>query len=217
MSERCQALVMGSVLLLLASSACTEQSTITAPIDPRGPATMASISPPSSPKVEPCLDADRPRPGTTGEDSIQSDEAPPEPHKRLGPLPKREPPSAIGDACYSDVKAQCGKRCRVAVRFNRFSAERALARECAPEPLRHDDKGPRGGYTTSACVTNGRIYVTSVCLMCRLADSGWNVTALIEEMTDAQLAWLAEKMGFPKEPLLRTPEAWRAALASTKE
>ena len=57
------------------------------------------------------------------------------------------------------------------------------------------------------------MYLTSSCPVCRMY-SAWEMTGVVAEMTDAQLLDAQKRVGLAPEPILRTPETWRSALAT---
>ena len=72
--------------------------------------------------------------------------------------------------------------------------------------------GPAYGDRAVACVRDERVYLTTECLECR-SSSSWDLTGVVAEMTERQLLEAQTRAGLAKEPLLRTPDAWRAAIA----
>ncbi len=66
---------------------------------------------------------------------------------------------------------------------------------------------------SEGCVKDDRVYLTTNCMECR-QFSLWDMTGIVAEMTDRQLLDAQQRVGLPKEPTLRTPDAWRTALAA---
>jgi hypothetical protein len=134
--------------------------------------------------------------------------------KKLGPEEHHSEASydvftgAIGRPCEASDERTCGTEGRVAIAEVRSNGvERPLPCRAATLP------GGAGHGPSQACVLKERVYLQSTCMACRTYAS-WELTGLVAEMTDRQLLEAQEAVGFPQQPLLRTPAMWRAAIAS---
>jgi hypothetical protein len=128
--------------------------------------------------------------------------------------PPARPPSgklAIGDACKPADVQHCGTKGRIAmvVQVNNMPIRKRDDVPCEMQPIPRESFGDHG----SGCVKDDRVYLGSDCMECRIY-SRWEMTGLVAEMTEKQLVDAQRRVGLAAEPVLRTPDAWRTALAS---
>lgn len=152
--------------------------------------------------------------GCTTSKAITADEPRPEPAPRNLPsaAPEETPtpsgPLPLGAACKAEDRQHCGTKGRIAVMtVMRNGPPMKRETPCALEPLQKElDQG-------KGCVKDDRVYLTRDCLECRMFSS-WEMTGVVAEMSDAQLVEAQQRMGLGTEPVLRTPEKWRTAIAA---
>jgi len=111
--------------------------------------------------------------------------------------------------------AECGKNNRVAyVQV----AERGMMGPSDPLPkagARFSSKPAAlaGTHSFNAVVLDGKVWVGTMCVICRLPSSEYAIAALADA-TDEQLIKVQAQVGLPKAPVLRTEAAWIKALES---
>ena len=87
----------------------------------------------------------------------------------------------------------------------------ALPRRTAPcSPLRTSTSG--ANHATRACVDGEHIFVSSMCIICRIASEE-RLLGVVAEMTPAQLRSAQRLASLPTEPLLTKASDWDAAIA----
>lgn len=175
--------------------------------EPRPPATAPQAATTPADQASPAMATT-----ATGSASAEPIPMPPPPMfpppRQRGDVSAPPPTLPLGTACTADDTARCGKKGLIAMALDPRRQTAVLP--CAPTALTDD----RAIYRVAACVKEDRVYASASCIACRLADAGWSVSGTIPEMTDSQLAAAQKQVGFPAEPLLRTPEAWRSAISS---
>jgi hypothetical protein len=135
---------------------------------------------------------------------VQDNLAPP-----AEPYAKDRPEVSLGAPCKPDDVEHCGTAGRVSVTvFVRTSPNQRPAAPCEMKPTAR----PASGDITSACVKDDRIYLSAACTECR-QYAFWDMTGIVAEMTDRQLANAQQRMGFPSEPLLRSADSWKISIA----
>jgi hypothetical protein len=119
---------------------------------------------------------------------------------------------AMGAACKRDDAVHCGTRDRISVELQMHNLPPRKKKDvpCEMVLLPHADYAAN---VAMGCVKDERVYLAGECPMCRMS-SRWELTGLVAEMTDAQLVQAQRRLAFAPEPLLRTPDAWRSAIAS---
>ena len=135
-----------------------------------------------------------------------------------GPAPDDERADAkVGRPCGPNDTQVCGTKGRIAsgvVQNDQPTPSQRLKAPCELPPI--DPKAPPSfDDHARGCVKDDRLYVQGACMECRIF-SEWMMVAIVEEMTDPQLAEAQLRVRLPKEPLLRTASAWTKALASRK-
>lgn len=118
---------------------------------------------------------------------------------------------AFGAPCKAEDAVHCGTKGRVAVMVamrNGMPSKRTDV-PCPMERLGESPFEPIVG-----CVQDDRVYLTAGCLECRVF-SEWDMTGIVAEMTDSQLVSAQKRIGLTAAPILRTPESWRTAMATS--
>lgn len=150
------------------------------------------------------------------------------------PLPMKYPPRAqlaeppaLGAPCTTPNAAAgpdrfdaCGTKQRVAVRWSAGSTAMTVGAPCKMQRVGKLEKPgtiPVGGYMPSACMSEGQLWATSACVMCRMAEAGWSAIARIDEMTSAQALAIQEKLGLPHTSPLVGEAAWARAIAASSK
>ncbi|MBX3191587.1 MAG: hypothetical protein KF819_31635 [Labilithrix sp.] len=136
------------------------------------------------------------------ENAIQTAEAPPA-------RPPAKP--SLGDPCKAGDPS-CGTKGRVAMTVEMKNIPgRKREVPCEMQEVPSEGFGEHG----AGCVKDDKIYLASDCIECRMY-SRWEMTGVVAEMTDPQLVLAQRRVGLGPEPILRTTEGWRTALASAK-
>jgi hypothetical protein len=135
-------------------------------------------------------------------------EAPPQQQQADAPKP------ALGAPCAAGTTG-CGRLGKIAVvtAHNRMRVRDATP-PCKPlhtTPPFGAPGGAHGGYSASACVDGERVYVSSVCVVCRM-DTESNTLGVVAEMTPEQLDAAQRMAQLPAKPALTTPAAWKGAI-----
>jgi len=127
----------------------------------------------------------------------------------------------IGAPCKPGGSADgfdpCGTKERISVRFIRQSMGMMAGGPAVPCTLSRPSE-PKPGFPTgsaaASCISEGTLYASISCVMCRIPGSGENVIAKLDELTGAQALAVQARLGLPAETPLRGEKAWRTALAA---
>lgn len=194
-------------LAALFLAACTPTKGIT-PDDPASPVATVSVGAVAKPPTQPTL------PPT----AAPLDRDPPVPAGAM-PLGTYTLGKNVGEPCDEKSAAHCGLKGRLAFvvkRNEHFYGQQLQGGKpelpCKYEPTTapNDFRDPEG---RSVCEAEGRVYVHTVCRMCRI-NSATDAVGVLDEMTDTQLRYAQKMAGLPTDQLLRTGNAWRGAVAS---
>ncbi|AKU98364.1 hypothetical protein AKJ09_05028 [Labilithrix luteola] len=110
----------------------------------------------------------------------------------------------------------CGTKARVSVVTDPTTVSLARSAPCKLIPVGKGGKETSGTNIVSACVSDGKLYVQSACVVCRMIDAGWSAIALIGEMTREQALAYQQSLGLPAKDPLITQEGWTKALADAR-
>lgn len=125
--------------------------------------------------------------------------------------PPAPPKPAIGAPCTTGTPG-CGRNGTIAVVVDRRHSRRWHAPN---EPCKVEQTRPAVSTinATFACVEDNHLIVSSVCMVCRMADAGESLEGVVSEMTDEQLLEAQQIAGLPPAPILSTQDAWKKAIA----
>ncbi len=182
------------LLLALALVGCTRNETV-----------VADMSPPTRRSAEP-------PPSATAAPAPTPSETAPEPQTPPPPIVvarRAEDAPALGAACAD--AATCGTKKRVALRAYRDMTP-GIAKPDVPCKPVATTKPTVMPEAPSACVSGDRLYVASVCFVCRMPSST-RAEALVSELTPAQREFTQKLAGLAGAGTLSTPEAWSKAIA----
>ena len=177
-----------------------------------------SADDPSTPAATVSVGQVAPRPPQPTIPAAPVDRDPPVPVGAL-PLGTYTLGKNLGEPCDEKSAAHCGTKGRLAFvvkRVEHFYGQQLQGGKpelpCKYEPTTapNDFRDPEG---RSVCEAEGRVYVHTVCRMCRI-NSATDAVGVLDEMTDTQLRYAQKMAGLPSDPLLRTGNAWRGAVAS---
>ena len=146
---------------------------------------------------------------TTTSKAIGPDQPPTDPSSRPPTYERPNTDPLLGAPCKGEGTLHCGTKARVAVRVDM----RNDPRQKRDTPCEMQDMATGTFHEGEGCVKDDRLYLTTNCMECRQFNL-WDMTGIVAEMTDSQLLDAQQRIGLPKEPMLRTPDAWRTALAA---
>lgn len=115
-------------------------------------------------------------------------------------------PAPLGAACER-VATTCGKFGRVAVVRKNLRTHGGDDPPCAGIQT-SPNSGPN---LVRACLDGERIFVSSVCIHCRISVEE-RLLGLLSEMTPEQLRTAQQLAYLPEDPLLTTTSAWKSAI-----
>lgn len=135
------------------------------------------------------------------------------------PRPRHEMPSEgpavptplLGSAC-SAGSAGCGTAGRIAVERRHASSLAPVAAFSPTCTLAKTQGAGPTPFEARACVGDGRVHVSRLCVMCRLPGYETAV-GVIAEMTASQAEEMQRAAGLPPSPALASDRAWRDAIA----
>jgi len=183
-----------AVLVALGLVGCTRNETV-----------VADMSPPPRRTAEP-------PPSATAAPAPTPPETAPEPQTPPPPIViARRPEDApqLGAACAD--ASTCGTKKRVALRAYRDMTP-GLAKgdlPCKPVGTTKPTVMPEAA---SACVSGDRLYVMSVCVVCRM-PSNTRAEAIVSELTPPQREFAQKLAGLSTAGTLASADAWSKAIA----
>ncbi len=107
----------------------------------------------------------------------------------------------------------CGRNQRVSVEL--ASGVALVEGQAKALPCKLEVVGPMAMNEVHACVADDELLMTTVCMVCRMADVGSAYHARLSELTPEQSASLWKTIGAPGETPT-TPAAWAKAVAAAK-
>jgi hypothetical protein len=172
--------------------------------------TVATPPPSAAPAPSPASVADAPPP----------QQALPAPKlQRMEQPPERALP-VLGTPCTAQTEG-CGKSGTLAVVVDPTRARHArgadATQHCTLDATQPANAPAPTGYLGYACASDDRLYVSSVCMMCRMHGAGSSLEGILSQMTNAQIAAAQKMAGLPASPLLTTEVAWNKAIAAAKK
>jgi hypothetical protein len=127
------------------------------------------------------------------------------PRHPAGEIADGPPQPPIGSPCNGDP-LHCGKSGTTAVVIDTSN----MREHAAPCTLIVTQSGLDA---RRACVDGNRIYVSTICMACRVYRDSWTL-GVVADMTPDQLRGAQSRAGVPEKPLLTMADAWRSAIAA---
>ena len=148
-----------------------------------------------------------------GPQPITSEPPPTQGPPRTAPTPEAAP-GKLGASCTPGQRDErygvdpCGAKQRIALEMNPRQA--VFTREV---PCTLGASHTRAPNEITSCIEGDRLFVQSMCQMCRVPLSGWAAVAQLDELTPAGARDLQGLLHRPTGSALSTTAAWKQALA----